>query len=353
MKKSSRKSRPSLTAYEAEQVEQIAAWKSEPPNPLSELWQMAAKPVGKAIGLVIPNVVARAAIERIDDAADLLAGQEDIKRKAGVGDLAELRDRPLEESDAMTRRVSLAAQALATAEGAATGAGGVFTTLIDIPLLFGLALRTVRKIGHCYGYTLDDRRGRSFVIGVMVTALSGSLQDRRERLNQLRELEDMLVDETEEELVVQEVLSILFQLEAFEEVPGLGAVSGALLNLAMVNRVAVTARRVFQERRLRDAGKVQEIEPAEATPRALAGGFSGVLGRLAYSGCYVVGYGAAIPVFAATALAGPMLDNPLTRGVRDGVGAAARSAGRSLDRARSAASSVRPRRRPASAPLPA
>ena len=56
----------------------------------------------------------------------------------------------------MAREVGLAAQALSIAEGAATGAGGVWTTLLDIPLLFTLALRTIRKIGHCYGYALDD-----------------------------------------------------------------------------------------------------------------------------------------------------------------------------------------------------
>ncbi len=272
MRKSSRKNHPSLTAYEAEQVEQIAAWKSEPPNPLSELWQIVAQPAARALGMVIPNAVARAAIERLDNTAGLLAGQEGIKRQAGVSDLAELRERPLEECDPMAQRVGLGARALATAEGAATGAGGVFTTLIDVPLLFGLALRTIRKIGHCYGYALDDRIGRSFVLGVMVTALSGTLQTRRERLQKLREIEDILVDEAEEEVVVQEVLQVIFQLEAFEEVPGIGAASGAVLNLATIHRVAVTARRVFQERRLRDAGKVREIEPAEAPePRWPAG----------------------------------------------------------------------------------
>ncbi len=348
-----RTGRKHLTDYEAEQVRHIAAWKSEPPNPLSELWGIIAKPAAKALEFVIPDSLARAAIEKIDDTADLMAGQEDIKRQAGVRDLAELRDRPLEECDRMAQPVGLGAQVLATAEGAATGAGGVLTTLLDIPLLFGLALRTIRKIGHCYGYALDDRRGRSLVIGILVTALSGSLQDRRERLERLRELEDMLVDETEEELVVQEVLNILFQLEAFEEVPGLGAISGAVLNVVVMNRVSVAARKVFQERWLRDAGKVEQIEPAEAPARVLAGGLGGVLGRLAYSGCYYVGYGAAMPVYVVAAVFGPM-NNALTRGLRDGAAAAARSAEGSIDRVRAATASSKPRRRSARAlPAPA
>jgi hypothetical protein len=37
MKRRTQTHRGRLTDYEADQVRQIAAWKSEPPNPLSEL----------------------------------------------------------------------------------------------------------------------------------------------------------------------------------------------------------------------------------------------------------------------------------------------------------------------------
>ena len=130
--------------------------------------------------------------------------------------------------------------------------------------------------------------------------------------------------------------------------PGIGAISGAVLNVTFMNRVDVTARRVFQERRLRDAGKVREIEPAEAPPRVLASGLAGALGRLAYSGCYYVGFGAALPFYAAAAVIGPR-DNALARGIRDGAAAAARGAERSLDRR---GPRRHPRRRDAGGPRP-
>src|SRR5205823_4310250 len=127
-----------------------------------------------------------------------------------------------------------------------------------------LALRTILKIGHCYGYPLDQPKDRPFVLGLLIAATSGSLETRRSRLSQLRELEELVLEETHEEVLAEEVLAFLFQLEAFEEVPGIGAVSGALLNLSFMHRVDVTARRVFQERWLSDNGKVREIAPAEA-----------------------------------------------------------------------------------------
>src|ERR1700729_3324142 len=114
MKKRAETDRKRLTDHEAGQVRQIAAWKSEPPNPLSELWKIITQPGAKVLGMVIPNGLARAAIEKADDVADFMAGQEDIKRRFGVRDLDELRDRPMEECDRMAREVGLAAQALAT-----------------------------------------------------------------------------------------------------------------------------------------------------------------------------------------------------------------------------------------------
>ena len=325
-----------LTAYESEQVRQIAAWKSEPPNPLSELWKLITLPGARLVEKLIPDRVVRAAIEKSYDVSELLAGEQDIQRQAGVKDLSELRDKPLEECDRLARQVGLAAQALAVAEGAATGAGGMLTTLLDVPLLFILALRTIIKTGHCYGYPFHHRRGRHFALGVLIAAISGSLEVRRQRIHRLRELEDLLLEETQEEIVTEELLAFLFQLEVFEEVPGVGALSGAALNLSFLHRVDVTARRVFQERWLRDNGKVSVIEPAAAHPRALAAGWSGALGRAAYTACYGVGFGVALPVCMVEQLLRPR-NNAVTRGLREGATAATRAAEQALDRMRGVA----------------
>jgi hypothetical protein len=60
-----------LTSYEAEQVRQIAAWKSEPPNPFAELFKKLTLPGAWWLGPVIPDrivmAVARATISRKDE----------------------------------------------------------------------------------------------------------------------------------------------------------------------------------------------------------------------------------------------------------------------------------------------
>jgi hypothetical protein len=291
-----------LTPYETEQVREIALWKSTPPNPFSELVKSITTSLTDLVEKMIPDQWVIAAIQQGYRVSELVAGQDDIKRRAGVAQLVELRKKPLEECDRLADGVTVAAQIWATVEGAATGAGGALTTAIDLPLLFVLSLRTILRVGHCYGYTLDHPNDQKFVLGILVAATSGSLATRRKRLDRLREVEHLLVEETEEEILADELLSLLFQLEIFAEVPGVGLISGALLNLLFIRRVDITARRVFQERWLEDNGKVHVIKPVDVHASQLVHGWRGAVGRLAYSSCYATSFGVSFPAYVVRSL---------------------------------------------------
>jgi hypothetical protein len=214
--------------------------------------------------------------------------------------------RPLEELDGEAVKVGSTARGIGLAEGVVTGAGGVLTTLADVPILFVLALRTIIRIGRCYGYTLDTERERQFVLGVLIAATSGSLSVRLDRLGHLRNVEAWFLEETQEDILTEEAASILFQLEIFEWLPAVGLISGGLLNLWFIKRVEVTARHVFQERWLRDQGKVDAIAPMPVHAHMLALGWTGMLRRLTHAGGYAAGYAFAFPAaFAATLLRPP------------------------------------------------
>jgi EcsC protein family len=182
----------------------------------------------------------------------------------------------------------------------------VVTTLLDVPILFVLSLRTIIKIGHCYGYALAGNSGQQYALGVLVAAVSGTQETRQARLDRLRDVEDLLIEETEEELAAEELTSFLFQLEIFDEIPGLGAISGSVLNLAFVHRVELTARRVFQERWLRDAGKITVIDPSPVHPLHLIPGWSGVLHRATHAAAYSIGFGATVPIHLASVMLRPV-----------------------------------------------
>ncbi len=208
-----------LTAYETEQVGQIATWKSKPVNPIAEVWNVVVLQAAKAATFFIPGALVRSAIESSYRAAHRLSRPESIAHQAGVNDLRELREGRLEECDRLAQRVGAAARTLATVEGAATGLGGPLTTLIDVPLLFVSALRMIVRTGQCYGYPADEPNDRFFNLGVLTIATAGSLATRLERLEQLKDLEEVLVEETQVEMIRSELMSYLFQLEVFEEIP--------------------------------------------------------------------------------------------------------------------------------------
>ena len=301
--KSRTPARVQLTAYESDQIAQIAVWKSRPPNPLSEILYRVTLPTAKFVEKFIPNAAVRVAIEQSIELAIRLSGKEEVKRRAGVDDLSDLRKKELEVCDRLALQTGAFSQVFSAVEGAVTGAGGALTTLVDIPLLFILSLCTILKIGHCYGYSLDQRRDRHFVLGLLIAAISGTPETKRQRIDDLQELEDLLIEETQQEILAEEIMSILFQLEVFDAIPGIGTISGALLNLVFMRRVENTARRVFQERWLKDTGKIRSIAPAPVHARNLATGWAGAIGRLAYAGCYCAGFGVALPASLVRSLA--------------------------------------------------
>jgi hypothetical protein len=290
-----------LTDYERAEVAKVAAWKGEHPNPFGELFRKAAHPVAKAVESLIPDRIALVAIESAYRAAGTTATHGDIKRQAGVSEISELRTGSLERCDQLSRQVGRNAQGIAAFEGAATGAGGVFTTLVDIPLLFGLCLRTIIKTGHCYGYAMDQPKDKAWVLGAFAVALSRARDKRMHRIRRLREIEELVLEETQQDVMVDEAVALLTQLEIFEEIPLFGAVTGALTNLSVAHRTQSTARHLFQERWLRDNGKVSTIEPSANAHLPSHVGWRGAFARVGYATIYGASFGAVFPVRLAAA----------------------------------------------------
>ena len=298
-----------LTAYESDQITEIAAWKSEHPNPFGELFRRAAQPLADLVESVVPDRFALATIEAGYRGAMRSSRPADILNKAGVDRIAAIRDLPLETCDGLARGVGSAAQGLAAVEGAVTGAGGVFTTLLDVPIMYTLCVRTIIRTGYCYGYALDSPADRAWVLGAVAVALSSTNEKRVDRLIRLREMEDLLLEELQEQIVIEELASLLVQIEILADIPAFGAVSGALLNLSIARRIDETARRLFQERWLRDRGKVSEIAPAPLVGRMPAHhGWSGAWARAGYHAAYGIGFGLSFPVYLAGASLG-LLDH--------------------------------------------
>ncbi|OWA35930.1 hypothetical protein B9G55_08600 [Saccharibacillus sp. O16] len=85
-------------------------------------------------------------------------------RKRG---LPEAGPHPLAVMDGAANRLASESRNLATAQGATTGIGGVFTLAADIPAVLGLSLKVIQEIGLCYGYDANDKAERVFAVKVL------------------------------------------------------------------------------------------------------------------------------------------------------------------------------------------
>jgi hypothetical protein len=112
-----------------------------------------------------------------------------------------------------------------------------------------------------------------------------------------------------------------------EAVPLLGDLSAIVVDFAFLHQVDHTARRAFQERWLRDHGKVDRIRPAATSRRR-----SSILGlvrisrEVAYMGGYSVGFGVTFSATLAARGAAALPPNAVVDGLRDGTDAAVRDA---------------------------
>jgi len=292
-----------LTEYEVQQIALIADWKSRHPYAIEELFNIVAGRVAQTIGKVIPDGLAQRSILGLYDMADRAAGQEDICRKMGALDLAEIRDRPLDRCGPLVKEVRRGALGTCAVAGAVAGVGGAFTLPLDVSLLFALAIRTIIKIGRCYGFPLEEPGARALVLGILIAALSESREQKRHvHLDRLKDVGEKMLTEAQEHLLIEELAEFLLRLGAFGEIPGVGAVAVCLLHLWMIHRVEQPARFVFQERRLRAWGKVDEIEPrAVCHPATHGPGLAGIARRAAYGTIYRVAFALTFPTVLVTA----------------------------------------------------
>ncbi|WP_172255176.1 EcsC family protein [Saccharibacillus deserti] len=91
---------------------------------------------------------------------------------------------PLSVMDTASARLSAESRNLATAQGATTGLGGVFTLAADIPAVLGLSLKVIQEIGLCYGYDANEKIERVFAVKVLQFA-SSDIVGKQAVLNEL------------------------------------------------------------------------------------------------------------------------------------------------------------------------
>ena len=285
-----------LTPYETQQLELIRDWQAESPGWGTRLLAKPGSKIAGAVQTLVPVEALRAALDGVNRVAGKFSDERSILERAGVASLADLRSVQLETCDRLMRTEQRRAMAMAGVGGAALGIAGAAGMVVDVPALIGLALRTIHRVGLCYGE--DLRQHRRLAIGVFALASANSLEEKREAVAALQHFEPHSLDEAawrdgveraaEREFAKEAAVFSMNNLasklginlgkrKAAGVVPLLGALVGGSVNAWYLYDTAQVSRYVFQERwlaqkhspeRLRIGGSPQG-RPAPAARRRL------------------------------------------------------------------------------------
>jgi len=187
--------------------------------------------------------------------------------------------RGLAVSDGLAETVHNWAIGIAAAEGTGTGIVGLLAMPIDIPFHITHALRTIHKIGVCYGFEADGENDDQFVFGILSSASASSVEEKVAALAPLRSIQVTLAKTTWKKMAEKAVQNpicnetvlltlktlakqlgvTLTKKKALAAIPVIGGPVGGTVNARYIRQVGWSARRAFQERWLMANKKVIEV----------------------------------------------------------------------------------------------
>jgi hypothetical protein len=268
-----------LTQYEKEQVNEIKEWKKQEPGVLSKTFGVAVKPLAWLVNKIVPEKAIRGVLDFSNSMAQWLSDTKDIKRDGKVKKIERLKTKSLKLSDHLANEVHNWAIGMAVAEGAGAGAFGLAGMAVDIPTIITIALRTIHKIGLCYGYEANNMIEKEYILGILSVASSNTVAEKNAALAFLKSAEVLIIKTTWKkmaETAAQKQLSKeagiiaiknmakqlgvnLTKRKALAAIPVIGAAVGGSVNGWYMKEVGWAARHKYQERWLKENNKIIEI----------------------------------------------------------------------------------------------
>jgi hypothetical protein len=167
---------------------------------------------------------------------------------------------------------------------------GILSAPIDIPAVIMLSLRTVRRIGLCYGFTASDQIERQFVLGVLGSAGANSMKEKMAALYTLGSVQRMVATQTFKKMaekaaetslsreaaiitmrdLAKQIGVSLTKRKMLAAVLAIGAVVGGSLNGWYLRDVGIAAQHAYQERWLREKGTIIDAPFDTIDPTAAA-----------------------------------------------------------------------------------
>lgn len=175
---------------------------------------------------------------------------------------------PLKVMDQVSEDIKQSESRAATAQGATTGFGGIFTLAIDIPVLLGMSLKTLQDLALTYGYNPRDRDERLFIVKCLQFATS-DIVGKKTILDDLNSFyQDKPAGKREMISQIQGWREVVYTYrdhfgikKLFQMVPIAGMVFGAITNRSMISDIADAGTMLYRKRRIYE--KLQNLQHVE------------------------------------------------------------------------------------------
>lgn len=260
------------TEYEKTEIRDIKKWEKEPPGVMSQAFGKVLAPVSWLTQKVVPKKAIEGCLNLANAAGSALADKKDILRDGGVASISDLRNVKMEVCDKLANTVHNYALGIAAAEGGATGFFGLAGMIVDIPSLITFSLRSIHKIGLCYGFESVSHEDEKFIFSIMSAAGANNPTEKMAAVATMRSIQQILVKTTwkkmaetaaqktfSKEAGIIAIRNLAKQLginitkrKALQAIPAFGAGVGAGMNAQYINDVCWAARRAFQRRWLEE-----------------------------------------------------------------------------------------------------
>lgn len=177
---------------------------------------------------------------------------------------------PIEDMISMSNTLQRERSKLATVQGASTGVGGIFTLVIDIPVILGMALKTLQEIAIIHGYNPNEKKERVFIVKCLQFASADivgkeAILSELASMNQKKDSAESMISQLKG---WQEVFFTYRDnfgwKKLFQMVPIAGMVFGAIINKGMMDDVSEAGIMLYRKRRIYE--KLHAIEDAKTTP---------------------------------------------------------------------------------------
>lgn len=257
-----------MTQYEQLQREAFLAWCDVPPGIIARQFDRVSSPVTRAVQNWLPEELIREGLNKALSVSTSLTLPNRLMKKAGVEQIEDLNNAPLEHCDKLARNVRRSAIMMAGGSGAATGIAGAAGWAIDIPALLTLALNSIQRTGMCYGISPKTDQERAFAIGIFALASANNHEEKKQALRGLflategqadeaarnsleRAAERELCKETATvsmQALAQRIGVNLGQRKSASALPVMAAAIGGGINAWYMRDVTIAARHAFVAR---------------------------------------------------------------------------------------------------------